>query len=83
MVLDALYDVLNVIHTQRFGQDLPLWQSVLVKQSNKPSTCAKSSLELYTLADLTTDLMTQTIRPHHIQQQRLSSFKSFHRDGKS
>ena len=75
----------------RFGQDLPLWQSALMKQSDKSSTAnVPSSLYPLTsiptihhpLADPMTDPMTQTIRPHHIQQQP-SSFKPLHSEGEA
>ena len=74
----------------RFAQDLPLWQSALVKQSKQLSTTGVQS-SVYPVANMTSlspyndhmvDPMTQTIRPHLIHQQ-LSSFKPIHGDGKS
>ena len=66
----------------RFGQDLSLWQSALMKQSNKlSSTRAPSSVPtMYHLTDPMTDPMTQTIRPHLIQHQ-MPSFKPLHSEG--
>ena len=73
----------------RFGQDLSLWQSALVKRCNcsVPAT-APSSLypltsvtSIYPLTDPLTDPMTQTIRPHHIHNEA-PSFKPLHREGK-
>ena len=66
----------------RFGQDLSLWQSALVKQSNKLSTARApySVPTMYHPIDPMTDPMTQTIRPHLIQHQ-MPSFKPLHREG--
>ena len=73
-----------------FAQDLPLWQSALVKQSEQSSAAGTRS-SLYPFANMASlspfndqmmDPMTQTIRPHHIHQP-LSSFKPLHSDGKS
>ena len=73
----------------RFAQDLPLWQSALVKQSKQLSAAGiRSSLHpfanmvsLSPFNDQMMDPMTQTIRPHHIHQPL--SFKPLHSDGKS
>jgi len=75
-----MYVMFVYMSVYRFGQDLPLWQSVLVKQSNQLSTTRADSP--YPLTDPTMDLMMQTIRPHiQLLSQQPSSFKPFHRDG--